>query len=672
MTDLGFRMPSYNIGTTKSTQSTAAASSASTSASAALALSEQASSAPSEPIIVQDKTSGSRYLVGQYLGKGGFAKCYELTDMDTNRVYAGKIVSKQTLAKHRAKEKLTSEIKIHRSLHHKHIVGFHGYFEDRHNVYILLELCSNKSLMELHRARRTLSEAEVKYYLLQIVDGLLYLRDNKIIHRDLKLGNLFLNSAMEIKLGDFGLATTIAFDGERKKTLCGTPNYIAPEILESKEGHSYEVDIWSFGCIMYTMLIGRPPFETENIKATYQKIKNNDYRIPSSCTISEDARDLIQQTLNGDPIARPSLEQIKSHPFLARGFVPSSLPVTALSSVPHFDFEEAPKAATLAFARREPLKAVNSPSQSAKASTLKSKASMDTETLRPSAMPAVRSEIKMNLFGNPGTSSSTDPATAQVRSAQPVTASAAQGVAADMGKPAAASKASLARIHKRLMDFLARQSSATSEFKPASLSEDKINECVYISKWVDYSNKYGLGYQLTNGSVGVLFNDGTKMVLAPDQNNIEFIDRDSLGADTTLMTMTAFPDSMSKKVTLLKYFKNYMSLHLLASGTQTKKSADATGNLPHVKKWIRTKHAIGFRLSNQCIQINFFDHAKLVVDCAFDMVVYVDEERNTAAYSMSDLEATKFAGLSDLMSRLSYAGEVVDHMIKSSSTTSTA
>lgn len=95
--------------------------------------------------------------------------------------------------------------------------------------------------------------------MLQVLEGLEYLHAQKIIHRDLKLGNLFLNEHMNIKIGDFGLATRIDFYGEKKKTICGTPNYIAPEILESK-GHSYEVDVWSVGVIIYTLIYGRPPF----------------------------------------------------------------------------------------------------------------------------------------------------------------------------------------------------------------------------------------------------------------------------------------------------------------------------------------------------------------------------------------------------------------------------
>ena len=91
----------------------------------------------------------------------------------------------------------------------------------------------------------------------------------KVIHRDLKLGNLFLDQDMKLKLGDFGLATKLTFEGEKRRTICGTPNYIAPEVLSSKLGHSYEVDVWSIGVILYTLLFGRPPFETSDVTVSY-------------------------------------------------------------------------------------------------------------------------------------------------------------------------------------------------------------------------------------------------------------------------------------------------------------------------------------------------------------------------------------------------------------------
>ena len=126
-----------------------------------------------------------------------------------------------------------------------------------------------------------------------MVSALKYMHAHKVIHRDLKLGNLFLNEKMQIKIGDFGLATKLEFDGDRKRTICGTPNYIAPEILEGKQGHSYEVDIWSLGVIIYTLLIGKPPFETSDVKTTYKRIKMNAYSFPEHVQISQQSRDLV-------------------------------------------------------------------------------------------------------------------------------------------------------------------------------------------------------------------------------------------------------------------------------------------------------------------------------------------------------------------------------------------
>ncbi len=105
-----------------------------------------------------------KYQRGRFLGKGGFAKCYEFTNLDNKRISASKVIPKASLTKSRAKQKLMSEIKIHRSLHHTNIVGFEHFFEDNENVYILLELCSNQTLNELIRRRKRLHELEVQCY----------------------------------------------------------------------------------------------------------------------------------------------------------------------------------------------------------------------------------------------------------------------------------------------------------------------------------------------------------------------------------------------------------------------------------------------------------------------------------------------------------------------------
>lgn len=152
-------------------------------------------------------------------------------------------------------------------------------------------------MSELIKRRKKLSEPETRYYLIQIVESLKYLHSNLVIHRDLKLGNLFIDGNMRIKVGDFGLATKLTFFDERRKTVCGTPNYIAPEILDGKTGHSFEVDVWSTGVIMYTLLVGKPPFESKDVKSTYKRILANSYSFPEQSYVGADAKNLIRKIL---------------------------------------------------------------------------------------------------------------------------------------------------------------------------------------------------------------------------------------------------------------------------------------------------------------------------------------------------------------------------------------
>ena len=125
-----------------------------------------------------------------------------------------------------------------------------------------------------------------------------------------------ITDKMELKMGDFGLATKLDFDGEKKRTICGTPNYIAPEVIEGKTGHSYEVDIWSLGVIIYTLLIGKPPFETSNVKKTYSRIRTIAYSFPDHVQVSDRAKNMIKRMLVKEPNKRLTLDEIQNHEFM--------------------------------------------------------------------------------------------------------------------------------------------------------------------------------------------------------------------------------------------------------------------------------------------------------------------------------------------------------------------
>ena len=288
-----------------------------------------------EEICFRENNKIQRYEKGKFLGKGGFAKCFEMKSCETKKLYAAKVFEKKALVNPRSRKKLINEIKLHKKLKHENIVKFQHFFEDKENVYILLELCTNQTLNELLKRRKRLTDIEVHYFTIQILNALIYIHKHNIIHRDLKLGNLFVTDKMELKLGDFGLAAKIKFPGEKRRTICGTPNYIAPEILEKKNGHSFEVDIWSFGVIMYTLLYGKPPFETPEIKTTYKKIRMNNFSFPEHFKVNILAQNLITKIFNLDPEKRPSLDMILADEYYQIfDKIPEFIPIASLACPP--------------------------------------------------------------------------------------------------------------------------------------------------------------------------------------------------------------------------------------------------------------------------------------------------------------------------------------------------
>ncbi|XP_050824565.1 serine/threonine-protein kinase PLK1 [Gopherus flavomarginatus] len=541
---------------------------------------------------------------GRFLGKGGFAKCYEITELEGQAVFAGKIVPKALLAKPHQKEKMSMEISIHRSLAHRHVVGFQGFFEDSDFVFVVLELCRRRSLLELHKRRKALTEPEARYYLRQTILGCQYLHGNQVIHRDLKLGNLFLNDDMEVKIGDFGLATKVEYDGERKKTLCGTPNYIAPEVL-GKKGHSFEVDIWSIGCIMYTLLVGKPPFETSCLKETYIRIKKNEYNIPKH--INPVAANLIQKMLRSDPATRPTIDELLNDEFFTSGYIPTRLPTTCLTIPPRFSI--APSGFDPS--GRKPLIALNK--------------GLDS----PALDKAHEKEDEAALR--------------------------------ELGEP----------VDCHLADML-QQLSVANAAKPSERAVVRQEEaedpaCIpifWVSKWVDYSDKYGLGYQLCDNSVGVLFNDSTRLIMYNDGDSLQYIEQNNA---ESYFTVRSYPSTLTKKITLLKYFRNYMSEHLLKAGANiTPREGDELARLPYLRTWFRTRSAIILHLSNGTVQINFFqDHTKIILCPLMAAVTYIDEKRDFRTYKLSLIE--EHGCCKELASRLRYARTMVEKLLSSKS-----
>ncbi|XP_061168459.1 serine/threonine-protein kinase PLK1-like [Saccostrea echinata] len=196
-------------------------------------------------------------------------------------------------------------------------------------------------------------------------------------------------------------------------------------------------------------------------------------------------------------------------------------------------------------------------------------------------------------------------------------------------------------------------------------AEDPASIPIYwVSKWVDYSDKYGLGYQLCDNSVGVLFNDSTRLILLANGENVQYIERDGT---EHYHTLKVFPETLTKKVTLLKYFRNYMNEHLLKAGANmTPREGDDMTRLPFLRHWFRTRSAIVLHLSNGTLQINFFqDHTKIILCPLMQAVTYIDEKRDFHVFKLSGIE--KFGCTRELASRLRYARTMVERLMTSKS-----
>lgn len=231
-----------------------------------------------------------------------------------------------------------TELQIHAKMQHPNIVEFYRAFAFEDHTYVVLELCSNGSLMEMVKSRSCLSLPEVRRYMIQLCGGVKYMHQRSVIHRDLKMGNLFLDARMNLKIGDFGLAAIVVSDRERRQTLCGTPNYIAPEILDKKAsgGHDHKVDTWAVGIICYAMLTGGPPFASKTQPEIYAKLKQLEYswKTDGLNYIPREAKDLVVACLNLTAHARPDMDDLVEHEFFKMGSIAEEMSADCRSNIP--------------------------------------------------------------------------------------------------------------------------------------------------------------------------------------------------------------------------------------------------------------------------------------------------------------------------------------------------
>jgi len=261
------------------------------------------------------KWSIDDFEIGMPLGSGKFGRVYMAREKKTKYIVAIKCMSKKQLKKSNFEHQLRREIEIQSHLRHPNILRMYGYFYDKKRVYLILEYSVGGELFGKLQELGKFDERKSARIIKELADALKYCHSKNVIHRDLKPENLLVGKNGEIKIADFGWS--VHAPNSRRNTMCGTLDYLPPEITLNQE-HDEQVDVWSLGILLFELLVGKPPFETDNHAETYRRIQEGDIVFP--LYIKLDAKDLIKKFLMRDPRRRIALDHVKSHPFILRFF----------------------------------------------------------------------------------------------------------------------------------------------------------------------------------------------------------------------------------------------------------------------------------------------------------------------------------------------------------------
>ncbi|KAL3629846.1 CBL-interacting serine/threonine-protein kinase 14 [Castilleja foliolosa] len=286
----------------------------------------EASNSPPQETAVGSRILFKKYELGKLLGCGAFAKVYHGRDIRTGQSVAIKAISKRRILKGNLTAHVKREVCIMRCLRHPHIVRLHEVLATKTKIYFVMEFAKGGELFS-KIAKGRFSEDLSRKYFQQLISTVSYCHSHGVYHRDLKPENLLLDENYELKVTDFGLSAVtgqIQPDG-LLHTLCGTPAYVAPEILAKKGYDGAQIDVWSCGIILYVLNAGYLPFNDTNLMVMYRKIYKGEFRCPK--WTSTDLRRLLGRILDPNPSTRITVHEIMTDPWFKKGFKEIKQPV---------------------------------------------------------------------------------------------------------------------------------------------------------------------------------------------------------------------------------------------------------------------------------------------------------------------------------------------------------
>ncbi|KAL9268053.1 CBL-interacting serine/threonine-protein kinase 14-like protein [Drosera capensis] len=270
-----------------------------------------------------------KYELGKLLGYGASGKVYYGRNLETGETVAVKSVSKQRVIKSGQVANIKREISIMRRLHHPHIIRLNEVLASKSKIYFVMDYARGGELFAKVSKGR-FSEDLSRRYFRQLISAVGYCHSHCIFHRDLKPENLLLDENWNLKVSDFGLSAVrdqIRGDG-MLHTMCGTPAYVAPEILAKKGYNGPKADIWSCGVVLFVLSAGFLPFQAENLMGLYRKICGGEFRCPKS--MSPDLKHLLSRLMDSNPDTRISIDEILADPWFNQGIEPETYRIRSI------------------------------------------------------------------------------------------------------------------------------------------------------------------------------------------------------------------------------------------------------------------------------------------------------------------------------------------------------
>ncbi|KAJ5591749.1 Serine/threonine-protein kinase ark1 [Penicillium hispanicum] len=256
------------------------------------------------------------FEIGKPLGKGKFGRVYLAKERSSGFVCALKVLHKSELQQGGVQKQVRREIEIQSNLRHPNVLRLYGHFHDSKRIFLILEFAGRGELYKHLRKEHRFPEWKAAQYIAQMAAALKYLHKKHVMHRDIKPENILVGIHGEIKISDFGWS--VHAPNNRRQTMCGTLDYLPPEMLKPGSQDSYyseKVDLWSLGVLTYEFLVGEAPFEDTPVM-TQRRIARADMSVPSF--VSPEAKDLIKRLLVLDPEKRIALDDIQRHPWIVK------------------------------------------------------------------------------------------------------------------------------------------------------------------------------------------------------------------------------------------------------------------------------------------------------------------------------------------------------------------